>query len=84
MKRKLRMLSVLSFAIAIVIFIFSYILFHYIAPDGSFTAVYQTAANKPFVTLLFGIWGVMFLFSGVMSFLAACIFCRDTKERKMN
>ena len=44
-------------------------------PDGSFVAAYQAAPAKPFITLLFGIWGVMFLFSGVISLVIGRIFC---------
>jgi len=74
MKKKLLILSRWSFAISFGLFIFSYLLFHYIAPDGTFTTVYQIEANKPVVTLLFAIWGVLFLFSGVMSCFVAHIF----------
>ena len=82
MKKKLLTLSRWSFAISIGLFIFSYILFHYIAPDGGFTTVFQTSANKPVVTLLFAIWGVLFLFSSVMSCFVAHIFFSDNKKQK--
>ena len=74
MKKKLLLLSNWSFAFAFGIFIFSYFLFHYLAPNGTFTAAYQTMASKPVVTLLFAIWGVLFLFTGVLSRLIAHIF----------
>ena len=80
MKKKLLILSNCSFAFAFSLFIFSYFLFHHIASDGSFTLVYQAAAAKPFITLLFAIWGVLFLFSGVMSCLIAYIFFRNDKK----
>ena len=81
MKKKLITLSRWSFALSVGLFILSYLLFHYIAPDGSFTTVYQAEANKPVVTLLFAIWGVLFLFSGVMSCFVAHIFFSG-KEKK--
>jgi len=74
MKKKLILLSRWSFALALCIFAFAYLLFHYLSPDGTFTAVYQTAATKPVITLLFAILGVLFLFTGVMSRLIAHIF----------
>jgi predicted permease len=80
MKKKLLILSNCSFVLADAIFIFSYFLFHYATPDGSFTTVYQTVANKPVITLLFAIWGVFFLFSGVMSCLIAFIFFKNEKK----
>ena len=74
MKKKLILLSRWSFVLAFGIFVFSYFLYHYLAPDGTFTSVYQTAATKPVVTLLVAIWGVLFLFTGVLSRLIAHIF----------
>ena len=74
MKKKWNTLALCSFIIALAIFVFTYVLFHYMGPDGNFTPVYQEVAVKPFVTILFGRWGVMFLFSGVMSFLVGKIF----------
>ncbi len=74
MRKKLKTLSFWSFLLAILIFAFDYVLFHYMTPSGAFTTVFQEEAGKPLVTLLFGIWGVLFLFSGVMSLLIAHIF----------
>ena len=79
MKKKLLLLSNWSFALAFGIFIFSYVLFHYTTPECTFIGIYQTVANKPFITLLFAIWGVFFLFSGVISFLIAYIFFNEKK-----
>lgn len=74
MKRKLNTLSLCSFVLAFAIFVFSYILFHYVTQDGTFTSVWHAQPEKPFVTMLFAVWGVMFLFSGVMSLLIGNIF----------
>ena len=74
MRKKWNVLALSSFAIALAIFIFTFILFHYMSPAGGLSSVYQENPAKPFVTLLFGIWGVMFLFSSVMSFLVGQIF----------
>jgi len=60
---------------------FCYFLFHYATPDCSFTTVYQAVTNKPILTLLFAIWGVLFLFSGVMSCLIAYIFFNNEKNK---
>ena len=79
MKKKLLLLSRWSFALAFGVFAFSYFLFHYLASDGTITAVYQAAANKPVVTLLFAILGVLFLFTGVLSCLIAHIFFSSEK-----
>lgn len=83
MKKKLILLSRWSFALAIGIFLVAYLLFHHLAPDGTFTSVYQTVAQKPVVTMLFAIWGVLFLFTGTLSRLVAHVFFGDTaKARK--
>lgn len=75
MKKKWNALAVCSFIIALAIFLFTYFLFHHMTPEGSFVATYQAMPAKPFITFLFGIWGVMFLFSAVMSFVIGQIFC---------
>lgn len=74
MKKKCQTLAVWSFGLALGIFLFSYILYHYTLPGGAFTLVWQPEPGKPFVTLLFALWGVMFLFAGVMSLLVGRIF----------
>ena len=74
MKKKFNLLAGCSFVIALAIFVFTYYLYHYGAPDGGFLTIYQETPAKPFVTLLFGIWGVGFLFTSVASFLVGNIF----------
>ena len=80
MKHKLQILSRWSFALALGIFVFSYFLFHYTAPGGAFTSVYQTEPGKPLVTLLFSVLGVLFLFSSIMSALIARVFLQRRAE----
>ena len=74
MRKKCNALALCCFVLALVIYVISYILFHYLSPDGGFTTVFQETAAKPFITLLFGIWGVTFQFAGVMSLLIGWIF----------
>lgn len=76
-KKKWYTLGSWSFIISVAIFTFTYFMFHYLGPDGSFGHLYQEEPVKPFVTLLFGIWGVTFLFASVMSFLVGKIFFSD-------
>ena len=75
MKKKCNILAVCSFALALAIFIFSYILYHHLDLNG-FTLVFQPEPAKPMVTWLFAIWGTHFLFAGVMSLLVGHIFFR--------
>jgi len=74
MNKKLKKLSLYSLILALLLFLFSFIMYHYLTPEFTFTTVWQAEANKPFVTLLFAIWGVFFLFSSVMSLMIAKIF----------
>ncbi len=74
MRKKCNILALCSFAVAIVIFILTYFIFHYMSADGCFVTQFQEEAGKPFVTLLFGIFGVLFLFGGCMSLLIGRIF----------
>lgn len=74
MKTRFKKLSLVSFVIAVVLFVFSYILFHYLTPEGTFSSLWQLEASKPLVTTLFSIWGVMHLFTAVTSFLVSVFF----------
>ena len=76
MKKKCNILAICSFVLALSIFLFSYLLYHYLGPDG-FTAVYRSEPAKPMITWLFAIWGTHFLFAGVMSLLVGQIFFRE-------
>ena len=76
MRKKCNILGVCSFVIALAIFVFTYYLYHHLSPESSFTAVYQTEPVKPFITLLFGIWGVTFLFASVFCPLVGLVFFR--------
>ena len=82
MRRKCNILAIWSFVLALAIFVFSYILYHYTLPGGGFTAAWQPEPGKPMVTWLFAIWGVMFLFAGVMSLLVGHIFFPKEKGGK--
>lgn len=74
MRRKFDRLALCSFILALAIYVFAYILYHYLSPAGGFSPVFLTEPTKPFLTLLFGTWGVCFHFASVMSFLIGRIF----------
>ena len=77
MRKKFNCLAIWSFILCLAIYVFSYILYHHLSPDGGFTSVYQAVPAKPMVTFLFGVWGVCFHFAGVMCLLIGHIFFRD-------
>ena len=75
-KKKFRILALLSFIIALAIFVFTFNLYHHLGSNGTFEAAFHAVPEKPFITLLFGIWGVCFLFASVFSLLVGEIFFR--------
>lgn len=77
MRKKLGRLSLCCFSLALLIFIIAYVFYHYFTPEGVFTTVFQTFAGKPFVSMLFGVLGVQFLFSGIISLIIRQIFYKD-------
>ena len=74
MRKKCFTMAIVSFLIALAIYGFTYYLYHYLGPDGSFGTIYYSEPAKPFVTYYFGIWGVMHQFAAVTSFLIGLIF----------
>ena len=74
MRKKLFTLSICTFLIALAIFLFSFFMYHYMDSNGIWSTTWSPTPGKPYVTLLFAIWGVTFLFSSVMSALSAIIF----------
>ena len=74
MRKKCNLLSLCCLVLALGIFAFTFYLYHYCLPDGTFTNIFQQTPGKPMVTFLFGVWGVTFLFASVMSALIGRIF----------
>ncbi|MBE6020979.1 MAG: hypothetical protein E7228_04435 [Clostridiales bacterium] len=74
MKKKCYILALVSFVLAIAIFVFTYFFFHYLGSEGVFTSVFHEEPVKPYVTELLGEFGVMFLFTGTISLLIGKIF----------
>jgi hypothetical protein len=74
MKKKLSLLSLVCFVLSLAIFVWTFYIYHHLTADFVFSAQWQLEPGKPFITLLFGIWGVTFLFASVMSLLVSWIF----------
>ena len=73
MHKKFLKLSLICFIISVVVLIISYFFFHYVTDEG-ITLIKQEEAGKPFVTNLIGHFGILFLFSSVMSLLISIVF----------
>ena len=67
--RKKRCLSAsgILFLIASAVFAFSYRYFHYAKENGLLGKTFHKKPNKPFVSMLFGVWAVVLLASSVVS-----------------
>lgn len=76
-KQKLQKLSGCFFVLALADFAFSYFLYHYATKDFGISPVRLVVAQKPLVTVLFAILGVLFLFSGIASILVAKVYFSD-------
>jgi len=74
MKKKLNKLTLCSFLLAVLTFAATYLLCHYVTPEGQLTPVFREEAGKPMITLWLGQLGTMFLFSGIISLLITGIF----------
>lgn len=77
-KKSLLKFSLINLIIGIVVLIITFFVFHFVT-DSGITLVFQKEANKPFLTLLIGIFGVLFIFSSVVSFISALVFFNDKK-----
>ena len=74
MRKKFRILALCSFILAIAIFLFTFQIFHHLTPEMTFSAERLPEPGKPFITLLFGLWGTFFLFCGVISLVICAVF----------
>jgi len=80
MNKKWKKLSLWSFGLALVDFVIAFVFFRFISPDGVFTPEFREEPGKPMVSLLFGIKGVLFLFSSMMSGLVGRLFYSEEKK----
>ncbi len=76
MRKRLFKLSAITFVISIVVLIIAYLVFHYIT-DSGITLIKQEEAQKPFITGLIGQFGVLFMFTSVLSLIIALLTPKD-------
>ncbi len=80
MKRKeLLKFSLISLIVGIIVLALSFFFFHFVTDDG-ITFIWHEEAGKPFVTLLIGILGVLFVFAGAISFIVALVFTEKANK----
>lgn len=76
MKKKFYKFSIITFIIGVAVLLITYFCFHYVTDDG-ITLIWHEEAGKPFVTDLLGMFGVLFVFSSVISLLISKIFIEE-------
>ena len=75
-KKKLLKLAWVTAVIGLVVLLLAYFCFHYVT-DAGITLEWHAEAGKPFVTILIGVFGVLFMFTSVFSLLLAWIFGKN-------
>ncbi|MCQ2535817.1 MAG: hypothetical protein MJ110_02490 [Lachnospiraceae bacterium] len=71
--KKYRKLSLVLFAVAVVLFVINYFVFHYVTDDG-IVLIKQEEAGKPFITMLIGILATNFLFTSIFVLIKGKIY----------
>ncbi len=75
-KKSLRKFSLICAIIGVLVLIIAYFFFHFVTDNG-ITLTWHPEAGKPFVTDLIGNFGILFIWSSVISFIASIIFFKD-------
>ncbi|MBE5730907.1 MAG: hypothetical protein E7350_03045 [Clostridiales bacterium] len=73
-KSGLMWLSLITFLLAAVIFVFAFFFYHFFGANG-FSRQYSKQPHKPFVSNMIANLGVLFLFASILSLIAAFLFC---------
>ena len=79
-KKNCLMISAVLGATSLVMFVLTYICFHYVV-DGGFTSIKQEEAGKPFVSNWMGGFATLCLF-GALVFLLVGLFCFNNNKNK--
>lgn len=80
-KQNILKLSFTSFLIAIIVFVFDYLFYHFVTDDG-ISIFWHEEVGKPFITEIIGDFGVLFLFFSIITFLVACICFKNDNSKK--
>ena len=77
-RKNLFKFSIITLVIGVLVLAISFFFFHFVTDEG-ISLIWHEEAGKPFVTLLIGIFGVLFVFASALSSLAALIFFEKEK-----
>lgn len=75
-KKKFYKFSLITFIIGFVVLLITFFCFHFVTDEG-ITLTWHEEAGKPFVTDMLGIFGVLMIFSSVISLLISKIFIEE-------
>ncbi len=78
MKKKFLKLSLITLIVGIVFLIIAFFTFHFVTDEG-ITLIWHADAGKPYITELFGDFGVLNLVVSFVSLLISFIFFNDKK-----
>ena len=74
--------SLILLLIGLAVLAIAFYFFHFVTDNGP-TLTYHEEAGKPFVTMLIGVFGVLFIFTSALSALAArFLLPPDNNDRK--
>ena len=74
-------LSLITFAVGVLFFAVAFFAFHYLT-DSGFSTAWHAEAEKPFVTELFGDFGVLNITVSFVSLLIYFLFRENEKKRR--
>ncbi len=80
-RRSLLKFSMINAVIGLLVLLVAYFCFHFVTDNG-ITLVWHAEAGKPFVTILIGIFGVLFIFAAAVSAIGALVFLPKQKTEK--
>ena len=80
-RKNLFKFSIITLIIGVLVLAISFFFFHFVTDDG-ITLEWHEEAGKPFVTLLIGVFGVLFVFASAISAIAALVFTEKANKRQ--
>ena len=80
-RKKLFNFAFINFICGIFVLAVAFFFFHFVTDTG-ITTTFQQEAGKPFVTMLIGMFGVLFMFSSVTSIIIALVFFEKGKKEE--
>ena len=78
-KKKLITFSWITFVIGAVVLAVAYFFFHFVTDDG-IQFIWRPEVEKWYVTILIGMFGVLFVFASAISLLSALLFFKTEED----